>query len=229
MKTRDQVTDHPMPAAPSDNSRRAVLKFGVTGAAIAGFGGLLPNFGISAAMAADLGEGDIGVLNYAYALEQLEAAFYTMVLEKPFAEMTADETAILTDIRDHEVAHVEFLKTALAEKAIGPLEVDFSAVDFTSRDSVLQTAVTFEDLGVAAYNGAGKLITNVDYLAAAGSIVSVEARHAATVRDLLQPGSVAFAGPEVVDDKGLDVSLPPADVLAAAKPFITTDVTAMSL
>ena len=102
-------------------------------------------------------------------------------------------------------------------------------MDFASRDSVLKTAVVFEDLGVAAYNGAGKLIMNVDYLAAAGTIVSVEARHAATLRDLLQPGSVAFAGPDVVDDKGLDGALAPADVLAAAKPFIKTEVTAMSL
>lgn len=209
--------------------RRNFLKWGVGGTALAGFGGFLPNFGISAALAADLGEGDVGVLNYAYALEQLEAAFYTMVLEKPYAEMSADETAILTDIRDHEVAHVDFLKTALADKAIGALEVDFSAVDFASRESVLTTARTFEDLGVAAYNGAGKLIVNGDYLAAAGTIVSVEARHAATLRDLLQPNSVAFAGPEVVDDKGLDGALAPADVLAAAKPFIKTDVTAMSL
>lgn len=216
-------------AVPDLHARRRLLKWGVGGTVLAGAGGLLPNFGISAALAADLGEGDVGVLNYAYALEQLEAAFYTQVLETPFTDMTENETSILTDIRDHEVAHVDFLKKALAENAIPSLEVDFSAVDFASRDSVLKTAVTFEDLGVAAYNGAGKLLTNVDYLAAAGSIVSVEARHAATLRDLLQPNTVAFAGPEVVDDKGLDGAKAPADVLAAAKPFIKTDVTAMSL
>ena len=47
--------------------------------------GNLPNFGISSALAADLGSGDIGILNYAYALEQLEAAFYTMVIDSPYA------------------------------------------------------------------------------------------------------------------------------------------------
>ena len=220
------------PGQPVDEvfARRNVLKWGLGGAvALAAFGGLLPNFGLSAAMAADLGAGDVGILNYAYALEQLEAAFYGKVLATPYTGMTDDEKAILTDIHDHEIAHVAFLKTALADKAIPDLEVDFSAVDFTSRDAVLKTAVTFEDLGVAAYNGAGKLLNNVDYLAAAGSIVSVEARHAATLRDLLQPGSVAFAGPEVVDEKGLDRACAPADVLKAAKPFIKTEVTAMSL
>jgi hypothetical protein len=207
-------------------SRRHILKWSGAAAGIAVAGSILPNFGISAALAADLGEGDIGVLNYAYALEQLEAAFYTMVIDSPYAEITADETAWLTDIRDHEVEHREFLKKALGDKAIPDLEVDFSAVDFTKRDSVLGTAKVFEDLGVAAYNGAGKLIENPDYLLAAGKIVSVEARHAAAIRDLLQPNSVAFAGDDVVDKNGLDGAMEPAAVLAAADPFIKTDVTA---
>ena len=132
----------------------------------------------------------------------------------------------LTDIRDHEVEHRDFLKKALGDKAIGDLEVDFSAVDFTSRASVLGTADVFEDLGVGAYNGAGKLIENPDYLLAAGKIVSVEARHAAAIRDLLNMNSVAFAGDDVVDENGLDVAYEPAVVLGKADPFIKTEVTA---
>jgi hypothetical protein len=196
----------------SHPSRRLVLKWSGAAAGVAVAGTMLPNFGISAALAADLGEGDIGILNYAYALEQLEAAFYTQVIDTPYEGITADETALLTDIRDHEVEHRDFLKKALADGAIPALEVDFSAVDFTSRDSVLGTAKVFEDLGVSAYNGAGKLIENVDYLAEAGRIVSVEARHAAAIRDLLQPDSVAFAGDDVVDENGLDVVNDPATV-----------------
>ena len=211
-------------------SRRHVLKWGGTAAAtIAVSGVVLPNFGISAALGADLGEGDIGVLNYAYALEQLEAAFYSKVVESPYSGITDDETSWLTDIRDHEVEHRDFLKKALGDDAIPDLEVDFSAVDFTNREAVLTTAQTFEDLGVGAYNGAGKLIENVDYLAAAGTIVSVEARHAAAIRDLLNPNSVSFAGDDVVDKNGLDVAYEPADVLGKADPFIVTEVTAMSL
>lgn len=206
-------------------SRRTTLKWsaGAFGAAVFGS---LPNFGLSQAMTAELGEGDIGVLNYAYALEQLEAAFYTQVLTTEYSAMSGDERLILTDLRDHEVEHRDFLKTALADKAIGGLEVDFSAVDFSSRESVLGTARVFEDLGVAAYNGAGKLIENPDYLLAAGKIVSVEARHAAVIRDLLQPNSVAFSGPEVVGENGLDGALAPADVLAAAGPFVKTPIDA---
>jgi hypothetical protein len=210
-------------------SRRLLLKWTGASAGIAVAGAMLPNFGISAALAADLGKGDIGVLNYAYALEQLEAAFYTQVIDTPFEGITDEETEWLTDIRDHEVEHRDFLKEALGEGAIPDLEVDFSAVDFTSRDSVLATAQTFEDLGVAAYNGAGKLIENGDYLLAAGKIVSVEARHAAAIRDLVNMNSVAFAGDDVVDENGLDVAKEPAEVLAAADPFITTEVTAEAL
>jgi|SRR5215217_275501 len=212
-----------------DISRRRLLKWTGASAGIAVAGAMLPNFGISAALAADLGEGDIGVLNYAYALEQLEAAFYTMVIDSPFEGMTDEETDWLTDIRDHEVEHRDFLKEALGEGAIPDLEVDFSAVDFGDRHSVLMTAQTFEDLGVAAYNGAGKLIENGDYLLAAGKIVSVEARHAAAIRDMINMNSVSFAGDDVVDENGLDVAKEPAEVLAAADPFIVTEVTAMSL
>ena len=54
----------------------------------------------------------------------------------------------MTDIRDHEIAHREFLKAALGSSAIAALEVDFTTITFTSRDSVLGTAKAFEDLGV---------------------------------------------------------------------------------
>lgn len=212
-----------------NTSRRRLLKWSGAGAAIAVGGSLLPNFGISTALAADLGSGDTGILNYAYALEQLEAAFYSQALDQPFSGMTDEERDILTDIRDHEIDHRDYLAEALGEDSVGELDVDFSAVDFTDRHSVLETARTFEDLGVSAYNGAGKLIENPDILLDAGRIVSVEARHAAAIRDLIQPLSVAFAGPDVVDGNGLDVAREPGEVLAAADPFITTDVTAAAL
>lgn len=212
----------------NQQSRRNVLKWSGAGLGIFAFG-RLPAFGISQALAADLGAGDVGILNYAYALEQLEAAFYTKVIESPYGEMSDDETTILTGIRDHEVAHVDFLKKALGTDAIPSLEVDFSVVDFSSREAVLTTARTFEDLGVAAYNGAGKLIKNADYLLAAGKIVSVEARHAAAIRDLINPLSVAFAGPDVVDKNGLDGALGPDKVLPKVDPFVVTEVTANQL
>jgi hypothetical protein len=175
----------------------------------------------------DLGSGDPGILNYAYALEQLEAAFYTKVIMSQYSGITASETALLTDIRDHEIAHREFFKTALAGGAIIDLEFDFSSIDFSSRDSVLGTAKAFEDLGVSAYNGAGRLIETADYLVLAGKIVSVEARHAAYIRDIISNGT--FADDTVIDAMGLDVSKKPTEVLEIAQTYIKTKINADNL
>lgn len=183
-----------------------------------------------AAGAVNLGSGDTGILNYAYALEQLEAAFYIRVLENKFSGMTPAEVQILTDIRDHEIAHRDFFKAALAANAIPNLEVDFSSINFGSRASVLGAAKTFEDLGVSAYNGAGKLLTNPANLLLAGKIVSVEARHAAAIRSLLNPKSADFAGDDIVTPaNGLDAQRSPADVLMLARPFLKTQINASNL
>jgi hypothetical protein len=181
----------------------------------------------------NLGTGDLGVLNYAYALEQLEAAFYTQVMTTPYTGMSAVESEFLKEIRDHEIAHREFFKAVLGSNAIGGLEVNFSSINFSSRDSVLGTAKAFEDLGVAAYNGAGKLLTSTDYLTLAGKIVSVEARHAALVRDLISNGSfsdlMSLAPLGADNAKGLDGALNPPDVLAIASTYVKTKINASNL
>ncbi|ALI99678.1 ferritin-like domain-containing protein [Rufibacter tibetensis] len=181
----------------------------------------------------NLGSNDVGILNYAYALEQLEAAFYTAVVALPnFSTLfpSAVERQVLTDIRNHEVAHREFFKAAItanaANQIIPSLTPNLPASALASRASILSTAKTFEDLGVAAYNGAGKLLTNATFLGLAGKIVSVEARHAAEIRDMIENGTFAsgdsgiIPGRMIVDANGLDVALTPAQVLAAAQPFI---------
>lgn len=176
---------------------------------------------------------DFGVLNYAYALEQLEAAFYIKVASAPPTSFTAAQKAYFQDIQFHEIAHREFFKAALSTAAIPSLEVDFSSIDFTSATSVLGTAMAFEDLGVAAYNGAGPRIKTGAYLLLAGKIVSVEARHAAYVRDLISNGSFAdlnSLAPLGADNgKGLDAALTPDKVLGIAGKYIKTKVSAINL
>ncbi len=162
---------------------------------------------------------DLGVLNYAYALEQLEAAFYTQVVASPYAGIPDRELRLLTDVRDHEVAHRDFLAAALGAAKIPNLTPNFSKVDFASRGDVLNTARTFEDLGVSAYNGAAKYIQNTLYLVIAGKIVSVEGRHASAIRDLLHPRTGHFA------PSPFDPPNEPETVLAAAAPYIATPVT----
>lgn len=172
-----------------------------------------------------LGSGDLGILNYAYALEQLEAAFYAEVMKGGyFANASAEEKIIMGDLEKHERAHREFFKVALGSNAIADLEVDFSSIDFSSRNSVLTAAKTFEDLGVAAYNGAGQFLESADLLLIAGKIVSVEARHAAAIRDLINPNSVDFAGDDLIDANGLERTLNFQQVLTAASAFVKTEI-----
>lgn len=175
----------------------------------------------------NVGTGDVGVLNYAYALEQLEAGFYTALRTGTYytTTATAAEKQILDDLYYHEVIHRDFFKTAITAAGATPimaLTPDFTAVNFNDRTSVLSTAKAFEDLGVAAYNGAAKFITNPGYLFLAGKIVSVEARHAAIIRDLVSEGS--FVGSDIVDISGnsLEMSKLPSVVAPVANMYLAS-------
>ena len=220
-------------------SRRKFLRFsGLAGASALAIGGMASCKKDPVVVVDDgvnLGSGDTGILNYAYALEQLEAAFYTQVVANASfgTAFSAIEQEYLKDIRDHEIAHREFFKAALGSSAIGALEVNFSSINFANRDSVLATAKAFEDLGVSAYNGAGKLFVSTDYLTLAGKIVSVEARHAALVRDLISNGTFAdlasLAALGADNTNALDAALNPPQVLAIASTYIKTKINASNL
>lgn len=162
--------------------------------------------------------GDLAILNYAYLLEQLEAAFYIMATGSFYSGASWLEKMRLEQIRDHEIAHREFFKTALGNKAIPEVQFDFSSIDFTNRMSVLGASKAFEDTGVSAYNGIAYAITTPDYLLVAGKIVSVEARHAAYIRDLIKP--VSFADYTVIDSNGLDLAAKPKMVVKAISPYL---------
>jgi hypothetical protein len=180
----------------------------------------------------NVGSGSVGVLNYAYALEQLEAGFYTRLRTGTYYTGLAANSAekqILDDLYYHEVIHREFFKAALTRDAassiIKDLEPNFDAIDFNNRAAVLGAAKTFEDLGVAAYNGAGRFIdtsnvAGLNYLVAAGKIVSVEARHAALIRDLLTEGDFVNSDVVTIGTNGLEISKTPTEVATAANMYL---------
>lgn len=173
----------------------------------------------------DLGSGDTGVLNYAYALEQAELRFLELVTDRFYDGISEKERQVFIDLRNQEITHREFFKRVLGSMAIPTLTLDYSSVNFANRDSVLATAKSFADLATAAYNGAGQLLTSATNLGISGIIVSVEARHAAVIRELISPGSTAFAGDDVIDPvTGLERALKPAEVLPQAKRFIKEDL-----
>ena len=180
---------------------------------------------------------DTGILNYAYALEQLEAGFYSAVVASTaFSGMSAEYQEVFGDLRNHEVIHREFFRRALGSNAIGDLALNNATVATATASTavILQNSEAFEDLGVAAYNGAGKYFVDGNLLLIAGKIVSVEARHAAAIRDMrdaagITAGAAAntrFAGDDVVTSTGLDVKLEPAGVLSrvVATNFVSTSI-----
>lgn len=224
----------------NDNSRRQFLKMGglaVVGSSLLLYGCSNDDDNMDPQEVFDLGSGDVGILNYAYALEQLEAAFYTQVLAGSYwASANAEEKLILEDLYKHEVIHREFFKAAIGAAApsnqvLPTLEFDFSSVNFGNRASVLGTARVLEDTGVAAYNGAGSLLQNPTYLVLAGKIVSVEARHAAAIRSIFLEDPKAFAGDDIIDSNGLDLAKSPSMILqeVGATGFVKTPFTANNL
>jgi hypothetical protein len=208
-------------------ARRSFLRY--AGAGVAGIGVLAAasctkKNGYVPPATYDIGSGDLGILNYAYALEQLEAAFYLQVTATPYSGISAYETAVLTDIRDHEVCHRGFFKAALGSNGIPSLSANFSSINFSDRTSVLSAAKAFEDTGVSAYDGAGYLIQSGTYLTLAGKIVSVEARHASLIRNLISPGT--FVDSTVIDSNSVNISKTIAQVLPIANTYLTTKVSA---
>lgn len=173
---------------------------------------------------------DDGLLNYAYLLEQLEAAFYQKVVAAPPADLLTGELAYLTDLRDHELIHREYLKAILGSRAYDatlstPLEFNFSTFTLTTRVGVWTAAQQLEDIGVAAYNGAGKLLVQKHNLIALSKIASVEARHAALAHELLQSDSFA----STVGADGLDDAKTPVEVLTLLEPYLPIKVSAANL
>ena len=163
----------------------------------------------------DFAAGDVAVLQFAFVLEQLEADFYSRVVSGfTGSNLTAAEQTLLTDIRNHEVIHREFLENVLGANGTFTVTPTYDGLNFQDRAAVLEAAVTFEDLGVAAYNGAAQYLSTAENLGLAGKIVSVEARHASAIRDLLEPKSAAFA------PASFDVASSLVTVATAAQGFI---------
>ncbi len=170
-------------------SRAVVLKAGV------GLGAAAAVALVAAEPAAAFTATDVSILNYALTLEYLQASFYTEAEQVGALRGRAQRAArVLGAV---ERAHVAALQKALGSAAVGRPRFDFQG---TTEDGqkFLKTAVAFEDLAVAAYKGQAPLIKSNGLLAAAISIHSVEARHAAWMRHLfgIVPAASAFDQPE---------------------------------
>ena len=156
------------------------------------------------------GGGDVEVLNFALTLEFLEAAFYREAAK--ISGLSEEAAQLVQTFGDEEQAHVDAISktiTDLGGKPTSAPMVDFGRLN--NEKTFLELAVTFEDLGVSAYNGAAPMIKSKEVLAAAGSIVQIEARHAAAIRLL--------AGEEPAPES-FDETASMDKVLKAVQPFV---------
>jgi hypothetical protein len=200
----------------STTSRRSLIKWGIYGLgaiASASIPGVLNAQTMNRGKTLTFNANDVGILNFALLLEELESTFYAAVISSGKVPNTK-ELEYMSYLGSQETAHVTFLRQVLANQvlfATQDLSFNQPSLDriLSTRESILTTAVTLEDLGVHAYNGAGPSLTNPTYLLAAGSIVSVEARHAAGVRSLLGRPTTEPDPDRLVNDANLNASLNP--------------------
>ncbi len=174
--------------------------------------GALSATGLITKALAESGGGDVDILNFALTLEFLETEFYELAA-KQVKGLSSYESKLTKELRDNEAEHVDALTATIKKlggKPVAKPQFDFGGA-FGDRATYLKTSNTLEDTGVSAYNGAGPMIVSAEVLGAAGSIVQIEARHAAMIRLVRNkpPAPSAFDQASEMDA-----------VLAAVKPFI---------
>jgi rubrerythrin len=152
---------------------------------------------------------DAEIIAFALTLEQIESAFYKAALAR--AGLKGDAQKLATTFGAQEDEHVKALTQLVTQLGGKPAAAPRTKFGVSDQASFLKLAVTLEDTGVGAYNGAAPLLQTPDLVAALGTIVNVEGRHSAALRMLAgqDPAPAAF-------DKGLAT----AQVTAAVKPFI---------
>lgn len=154
--------------------------------------------------------GDVQIVSFALGLENLEAAFYKAALA-PSVGLTGQAKTLATEFGAHEGEHAKALMQLVQQLGGNPPPAAKVKFNVTDEASFLKQAVKLEEVGISAYNGAATAIQSPDLLAAAGSIVQVEARHAGALRELAgqDPAPEAF-----------DKTLTTQQVTAAVKPFL---------
>ncbi len=190
------------------DTRTAFLrKAGVGAGAVVGSGaifGALPSIASAA-----IPRSDIAILNFALTLEFLEAEFYTEAVQK--GRLNGELERFARVVGAHERAHVAFLRKVLGRKAVSKPRFNFGDTT-VNQGKFAETAQTLEDTGVAAYLGQVGRIRTKAVLSGAGSILPVEARHAAWIRDIRGSG-----GPPSPAPRAFEAGRSRAQILAAVK------------
>ena len=158
-------------------------------------------------------KGDLEIVQYALTLEHLETDFYDAVIKSGVIKDKA-LAEVATAIRDNEQEHVDALTKTVEQLGGKPMKpkTTFDAVIKGGAQKVLETAATVENLGAAAYLGQAGRIKSKEVLAAALSIHTVEARHAAALNKVV--------GKTIVPDGAFAKPASMEEVLPLVKPFL---------
>ena len=185
-----------------------LLKTTLAAGAVYGIGSIAPFVGSALASS----KGDIEILNFALTLEVLESEFYKRAI-RDVSDMSDAVREVAEQLLEDETAHVEGLTAAIEDLGGKPVKAPALVFgkSFDDEKTFLKTAVTLEDTGVSAYNGAAPMISDKKLLETAGAIVQIEGRHAALVRSLNGEGATLGAFDKTLDQK---------EVLKAVEPFI---------
>jgi rubrerythrin len=153
---------------------------------------------------------DIDILNFALTLEYLETDFYKV--KGKTVHLSGEAKKLAKSFGDEEAEHVTALTGAIRKSGGKPVKMPQFAFPVSNQAGFLKLAYTLENVGVGAYNGAGPSLKSKALLAAAGSIVQVEARHAAAIAVLTEK--------KITPDGAFDKPLTKHQVLVAAGPLI---------
>ena len=173
----------------------------------------------------DLGSGDTGVLNFMYAMKQLETALITRVSDHPYEGMADLEKQYFADMKRHDLVHRELLNTILAGNAIPKLEMNFADVDFNTASNVLSEVWFIKDLALASFNYSAQLFASADYLTIAAKMISVEGRHAAYIRNVDNFGTFSSDA----DANGLGKIVTPWVAVSQINKYFTRKISATNL
>lgn len=165
--------------------------------------------------AVELGSNDTGLLNLAYLLKQLSAAFYIQVLKSPYPGITDTERGFFMAMRDHSIAHREVLKNYLAADGIPTLENDWTTVDFSLKNSVLSKVQLIEETNTAGMCDICRLISSSDHLNVLSKMAMVDARHSAVANDFIYLGAFSYQA----DDNGMQIASDPQNTLEVVRKF----------
>jgi hypothetical protein len=161
-------------------TRATWVKSGMQAAAGLASGAVLVGGFAALASSTPTHSGDVEVLNFALAFEELQAAFYAGALRR--LKLHGDWLQFAQVVGAHERAHVAFLREALGSAANPTPRFELARPPADLKE-FQRVAIALEDVGVALYNGQAGNLTPAA-LASAAEIVSVEARHAAWALDL---------------------------------------------